>query len=218
MRAHPELASADVVGRVLLQDALLPVDAYVAGPTEAAYLRQLVPAHAVLGLASPAVVARPSAVWLEARAAAALVDAGLSAKAVLAGAVPPPPPPARDDADATELLRWADVADAIRARREAEPGVGRALTEAARSLRAAADAHRRASNADAEVVATRRARAVAAVRPRGEPQERVLSPLSLVARHGLPAIRAVLDDLTRWTPTAARAGTVEVIELGGRDA
>jgi len=217
VRARPELASADVVGRVLLQDALLPVDAYVAGPTEAAYLRQLAPAHAVLGLASPAVVARPSAVWLEGRAAAALVDAGLSAKAVLAGDLPPPPPPAPDDADTTELLRLAAAADAVHARREAEAGVGRALTDAARSLRAAAEAHRRARHAGAEVAAARRARAVAAVMPRGEPQERVLSPLSLVARHGLPAVRAVLDDLARWAPTAARAGTVDVVELGGRE-
>lgn len=215
VRSAPHLASADVVGRVLLQDALLPVDAYVAGPTEAAYLRQVAPAHAVLGVPAPSVVARPSAAWLDARAAAALVAAGLTPDAVLAGATPAPAPALADDADATRLRALADEAEAVRARREAEPGIGRALADAARSLRAAADAHVRALGAAGELVVARAAKAVAALRPRGEPQERVLSPLSLVARHGLAAVRAACADLDRWAPAGGTAGPVRLVTLDG---
>ena len=214
VRSSPHLASADVVGRVLLQDALLPVEAYVAGPTEAAYLRQLAPAHAVLGLPAPAVVARPSAAWLDARAAAALADAGLTVDAALAGAVPAPPPPLADDADATRLRALADEAEAVRARLEAEPGVQRALTEATRALRTAADAHVRAAGAAGELVVARATKAATALRPRGVPQERALSPLSLIARHGLDAVRAACADLDRWAPTSGTAGPVRVVTLG----
>jgi hypothetical protein len=56
---------------------------------------------------------------------------------------------------------------------------------------------------------------VAALRPRGEPQERVLSPLSLVARHGLDEVRAAWADLDRWAPSADAPGPVRVVTLGG---
>ncbi len=213
VRSSPHLASADVVGRVLLQDALLPVDAYVAGPTEAAYLRQVAPAHAVLGIQAPSILSRPSAAWLDARAAAALTDAGLTVDAVLAGATPPPAPTPADDADAAQLRALAAAAEAVRVRREAEPGVPRALADAVRSLHAAADAHVRATGAAGELVVARATKAVAALRPRGVPQERVLSPLSLVARHGLDAVRAACGDLDRWAPTAGAVGPVRVVTL-----
>ena len=138
--ARPELASADVVGRVLLQDALLPVDAYVAGPTEAKYVAQIEPAHAVFGIAAPAIVARPSAAWSEREEVDAIRAAGIDPATVVA------------------------------------PQLGSASGERVvplESLRAAF-------------------RALEALRPRNKPQERVLSPLSIVARHGVDALRAGL--------------------------
>src|SRR5204863_8040962 len=38
---HPALASADAIGRLFVQDALLPVVALVGGPTELAYWAQV---------------------------------------------------------------------------------------------------------------------------------------------------------------------------------
>lgn len=196
LERDPSLGSADVVGRVLLQDALLPVVAQVAGPTEAAYLAAVAPAHAVLGLGAPEVVARPSGAWADERALAALAEAGLDVRAVARGA---PVPAAAlevatpDDDEAAALRRTADEVEAVLARLSREPGVAHALGGAVRGLRDAAEAHRRALGADAERAVARRRRAVEALRPRGRAQERVLSPVSIVARRGVEGVRQGLE-------------------------
>jgi hypothetical protein len=183
---------------------MLPVDAYVAGPTEAAYLAQVGPAHAILGIATPEVVARPSATWIDEAALAALGEAGLDAAAVAEGAPVPKiaDPPSPSDADSEALRRRADDVEALRARLGHEPGVGHGLSAAAKGLRSAADAHDAAHRSrlggtdGAGRLSSRVARAVELLRPRGQPQERVLSPLSLVARHGVDALRRGLAELS----------------------
>lgn len=205
VRAAPARASADVVGRVLLQDALFPVVAIVAGPTEAAYLAQVAPAHDVLGLPAPEVRPRPSAAWLDPRAVAALEAAGVAPSAVVEGA-PVPAVAAADagtapaDPDVARLLAAAADAEALRDRWSAAPGAARALSDAGRALRAAADAWRRAGEAETAREASRRARAAELLRPRGRPQERTLCLVGLLARHGLPAVRAEAAALDRWRP------------------
>jgi len=56
--------SANVSLRVLLQNRVLPVAAFVAGPAERLYQAQLRPLHEAFAVAHPAVVARPSATVL----------------------------------------------------------------------------------------------------------------------------------------------------------
>src|SRR5205085_4798720 len=64
VESEPTLASGDVVGRLAVQNALLPVVAMVAGPAELAYAAQAAPGlEAALGTRFPAVVPRPSATW-----------------------------------------------------------------------------------------------------------------------------------------------------------
>jgi bacillithiol biosynthesis cysteine-adding enzyme BshC len=196
VRARPELASGDVVGRVLVQNALLPVAAQVAGPAEIAYLAQVRPAHALLGVHFPVVVPRPRATWVEARVDRDLAALGLTSAAVLDGAEPPPaPPPSSPLGDEVGSIqrRLAGLAG------EAEdPETKNVLS----SLAEHADrAGRRLGEIDEQrrgLGRSRFERARASLLPRGRPQERVLSPVSIVARHGVERLReglALLDPL-----------------------
>lgn len=226
VREAPHLASADVVGRVLLQDALLPVEAVVAGPSEAAYLAQTAGAHRVLGLAMPAIVARPSAAWVDARSVEALRAVGLSPEAVLDGATGPEagtpaggpsPAPAGDEVE-RRLAALAEEMTAVLAdlagSGDRERETRRALEAARRTLDGARDVRRRGRE-DARAQALRRVhRAVALLRPRGRPQERVLSPLAIVSRHGLVALRRHTDDLASWRATTDDAGPRVVVVAG----
>ena len=203
--AHPELASGDVVGRVFVQDLLLPVVASVLGPAEAAYHEQVRAAFDALSLPFPAVVARPTATWVDAKTRESLERLGVSLDAAVAGTAVLPPPPAEVDPleVAADDLRVRVRALAAETRRafDASGGGGeppvleRALGPVERELDKAIKAHRDDREARAGRGRGRFERALSAVRPKGQPQERILSPVSLVARHGLDALRAGLDTL-----------------------
>jgi uncharacterized protein YllA (UPF0747 family) len=197
---EPHLASGDVVGRVFVQDAVLPVLAYVAGPTEAAYLAQVRAAHDAVGARFPLVVPRPRATWLEAKVAKTLEAFGRSVADVLAGNEPPPPVPgapdavsARVEATRRELAaaaeRFRDVPTVASALREGVEAIDRAWREVVEEREVASGRGR-----------ARWARAVASLAPSGGPQERTLSPLSLVARHGLDVLREGLASLDPLAP------------------
>src|SRR5205823_14544612 len=87
VEAEPALVSGDVVGRLAVQNALLPVVAMVAGPAEAAYCAQAARALEASGAPLPAIVPRPSATWVEPRAEEALAAFHVSLADVLAGRV-----------------------------------------------------------------------------------------------------------------------------------
>ncbi len=56
--------SANAALRPLLQDAVLPVAAYVAGPTERVYWAQVRPLHEAFHIPFPSVAPRPTATML----------------------------------------------------------------------------------------------------------------------------------------------------------
>jgi bacillithiol biosynthesis cysteine-adding enzyme BshC len=68
-RTTPGLFSPNVLLRPLVQDRLFPTAAYVAGPSELAYLGQLGGVYAAFGIPMPLVVPRASATLLDAAAA-----------------------------------------------------------------------------------------------------------------------------------------------------
>ncbi len=197
-QAEPLLFSADVVGRVFVQNQTLPVVAYLGGPTELGYLAQVAAADRALARRTPLAVPRPSATWVDARTLEAAASFGLTLEQVLAGAGPGP---RRAHPGVERFL--AGVREALETKRREAGFLVEGGANGARRLRGALDrlmgAWERAVpeihagyESDDQVDAGRWARVQALVLPRGRPQERTLSILSLLARYGLEAVRAGL--------------------------
>lgn len=186
--------SAGVALRPLLQDAVLPAAAYVAGPHEAGYLAELGPAYAAFGIEPSRVEARPTATLLEPRAAKA--RAALGAGAGLFDAPPAAakagPAAAETRALGEELLRRLD---ALAAPHAEDPAVKSGLEKTASKIRESLEAFSgRLDAARARREETREARArrlSSLVLPAGELQERIVSPLYFEALFG-PGFPAAL--------------------------
>lgn len=202
---EPWRASPDVAGRVWLQDAILPVLAYVAGPTELAYQAQMAAAAREAGERFPLALPRPSAVWVDERAQEAAAAFGRSLEHVLAGASP-------SGAVAGEEVRahLAALEQEMRRRTEALralPGLGpqsaraaeQALARAHEGLARARAQVEAALDDEAGVSAGRWTRLCSLVRPRGRAQERTLSWISPLARYGRAA---ALEGLQALEPRA----------------
>jgi len=69
LEREPRLWSPGALLRPLVQDALLPTAAYVAGPAEIAYHAQIAPAYAHFGVPRPSLLPRPSLTLVEAQQA-----------------------------------------------------------------------------------------------------------------------------------------------------
>ncbi|MBX2992743.1 MAG: bacillithiol biosynthesis cysteine-adding enzyme BshC [Bacteroidetes bacterium] len=76
-RETPELLSANVILRPIIQDVLLPTVAYVAGPSEVAYHAQIKPVYEFFDVAQPIVYPRASASFVEERLLRAMEKYGL---------------------------------------------------------------------------------------------------------------------------------------------
>ena len=199
---HPLRGSGNVVGRVFVQNQSLPVLAYVAGPTEIAYHAQLRAAHEAVGRWFPQPVPRPEATWIDRKGGETLEAFGLDVAAMLGGASPSVE--ASDaEAEIAAFEAWLAGAPDAAAPLTARGGQGgaavrRALDRLRAAWEKAAPGVRAAFQADEGVGRARWQRAVDLLVPRGRPQERLLSPLSLIARHGVEPVRqglTLLDPL-----------------------
>ena len=200
----PERVSPNVVLRPLVQDTLLPTAVYVAGPGEAAYYAQLAPVYARFGVPMPAVVPRLSLTLVEPGVRKTLDRYGLSVPDVggdvqalwkrlalsasdldLDGTFSR----ARTDAErlADEMERVAGHVD------ESLDGAAGAFRQAVRHAlgRLETKTVRVEKRRHTDILA-RVERARAALWPAGALQERALSPLQIVARHGIGALPAVV--------------------------
>jgi len=195
-RESPALLSPDVVMRPVMQDALLPTAAYVAGPGELAYFAQLGGVYDRFGVPMPIVALRASFTLVEPSIRRVLDVLGVGFAELAGDPVALQTDIAlRDGAPALgDSLREADakVEDALAGARAAVEALDRSLGTAAGAalarsrhalatlrLKAERVARRRADDSAARV-----ARVLAALRPAGAPQERVLSALGLYARYG----------------------------------
>jgi bacillithiol biosynthesis cysteine-adding enzyme BshC len=211
LEADPGPWSAGALLRPLVQDAMLPTAAYVGGPAEIAYHAQIAPSYAHFGIPRPVLLPRPSLTLVEPSQARTL-DAERLALGDLAF-----------DPEAL-VSRWAredypDVEAAFARTREAieremggveetlaahDPTLGAAAASArGRALHQVEGLHEKALRAlkkRDQGRAERLRRTRDALFPGGSLQERGLSLVGVVGRHGLPlvgSLEALLDPFAR---------------------
>lgn len=191
----------NVVLRPVVERAILPTVAYVAGPGELAYFAQVSSVAEALGQPSPLAVPRWSALILEPHVRELLRRHGLTPDDLADAHAPERaladerlPEPVR-----AALAELRDAVDAVAARLTAlpEPLVPESVPEGAVSAmshrldrlerRYRAAVRRRESRAFDELRTLR-----GAIRPAGVRQERALNLLPLLARHGLGLFDAML--------------------------
>jgi bacillithiol biosynthesis cysteine-adding enzyme BshC len=198
----PDAWSAGALLRPLVQDAALPVAAYVGGWGELAYHAELPPLRAQAGLPATPFVPRLSATLVDAETRRSLQRLELEVADVLAGRADADEDAAGAGAPVAADLRAiaARAADELRARHgalaELDPGLGVQAKRTAKQLvdlvdKLAEKADRVHRNQHGK--GRRHQRRVASLLlPRGEPQERVLGTVELVARHGTDWIGELL--------------------------
>jgi uncharacterized protein YllA (UPF0747 family) len=192
--------SAGVALRPLLQDAVLPACAYLAGPHEAGYLAELGPAYAAFGIEAAAVLARPTATLLEPRAVRGLGMLG-SAEAIFAGAGRGRAGEAGALARRLEGLRvrLGEELESAAGELAADPAVRSGLERTSAKIREALDAFgARLEAAEGRREDTREGRLRrldSLVLPAGELQERVVTPLYYEALLGAGALGRIADEV-----------------------
>lgn len=208
LRATPERLSANVLLRPVVEAHLFPTVAYVGGPAELAYLRQVVPLFAHLAVPRPVPTPRLSGFVVEAKVDKTLERLGLAPgelgrpEGELASALAREALPA-DAVEALAALRgglesgYAAVREAaIRLERTLERPVETARNQA---LHGADEIEKRlvaALKRNNDTALQQLARAKANLFPSGKPQERVLTAATYLARHGRP-LMAMLHEAAR---------------------
>jgi bacillithiol synthase len=216
LRDDPEVLSANVLLRPVVEAAVLPTVAYVGGPAELAYLSLTGPLFAAFDVPRPARVPRLSGLLLDERTTKTLAKLDLQAAAL-----------ARPEADlvrdvAREALPGSAVAalaalraslsDGYAALQREVAAVDRTLerpVETARNqaLAATQDVEKRllaAQKRTSETAIQQVTRARTALYPDGRPQERVYTVGSFIARHG--------DEVLAVLAAAARAHARQLLE------
>jgi uncharacterized protein YllA (UPF0747 family) len=194
----------------VVEHEILPTVAYVAGPGELAYFAQVGPVASTLSLDEPIAVPRWSCTLIEPQVEQLMRRLDATERDLLPeGALESRLARAALDADATAALaRLRETLAALpeSMRRSAEAlDLERAVQGAAGAMRHRADrlerrllaAVKRRETSLMSDVATLRA----FLRPRGKPQERVLNPIPILARHGL----SLLDEMCAAAGPHARS-------------
>ncbi|MFB3818466.1 MAG: bacillithiol biosynthesis cysteine-adding enzyme BshC [Candidatus Methylomirabilales bacterium] len=219
-REEPERLSPNVALRPIVQDALFPTLAYVAGPGELSYFAQLRPVYEAFGVPMPLILPRASFTLLEPRPAQLLEKFRLAlpdlvrepeqlASQVLRAQLPP-------DLDATLARARAGVDELFREVGEAvaavDPTLRATVGQSAGHIKGHLDQLQKkavqALKRREEETRTQVQRLRQALMPGGRPQERVLPALPYLARHGtvlLDAVHAAIHG-PGWTHQLLRLG------------
>ncbi len=205
----PTRLSANVLLRPVLESALVPTVAYVAGPAELRYLALTEPLYDVLKVPRQQPVPRWSGLLIEPRVTRVLKKQGVGLdELVVEGAL---------ESNIARRAFPAGTEDALRALMQAieqrYPPVIRAAAAIDPTLEARADGARRRALFEAEALekkliqhAKKRERteieqivlARTSVRPHGKPQERVISLSGFLARYGPMVLEELADHIARW--------------------
>lgn len=207
----PERLSPNVLLRPVIEAALLPTVAYAGGPAELKYLPEAGPLYRALGVAPQAPVPRWSGVIVEARVEKLMERYGLDLAAfdgkpgeLEARLVRHELPPETVTTLAT--LRQSLEEHYARLRESAvklDPTLERTVESARNAALAGTQAVEKKLVAslkrlEGETLVRQIARARAAVYPRGQPQERVLTLASFLIRYGPGLVDALAQEVARW--------------------
>jgi bacillithiol biosynthesis cysteine-adding enzyme BshC len=209
LRNEPTRFSANVLLRPVLESALLPTVAYVAGPGELKYLELAAPLYEALGVFRQVPVPRWSGLLVEPRVTRLLNKYGISIEELLTDGslerrIARQSFPEGTDAALARLRQTVDESygPVIRAAAAIDPTMERPADAARRQALFAVDelekkliqhARRRESVELSQV-----ARARLSVRPHGKPQERVLTMSGFLARYGDSVLTGLADHIARW--------------------
>jgi bacillithiol biosynthesis cysteine-adding enzyme BshC len=201
--SSPELLSANVLLRPVVEAAVFPTVAYFGGPGELAYLEQADPLFALLGIPQPARLPRLSGLLIESKVDKVLEkyqlaiadlarDAGGLASQVARASLPAGAVGALAELRGSISERYAALqAEAMKMDRMLERPLtnlrNQALVGSEKAERKLVRALKRQSDEMLQQVM----RARNQLYPDGHPQERTISAVSFLARHG----RAVLDQV-----------------------
>jgi len=194
LEEEPQRFSPGVVLRPVLQDICLPTVAYLGGPGERAYFRQLAPVYSFLGVQMPEILARPGLVLIEPKVARTAEKLGLdlteTAQALARGgdeakgaALRALSSPAGDELKAAVSSAAQEIEAALKSLQEITPGqavtVRRAIDKLRASLATPLEKLSEAAARDAEALSGQRRdqweRLTEALLPGGVFQERVLN-------------------------------------------
>jgi len=211
---QPGRLSPNVLLRPVVESALLPTVAYLAGPGELRYFALTPPVYDALGVPRQVPLPRWSGVLVEPKVDRALEKFGVSLEELLA-------PPGALEARLVRSHLPADALEALAAMRAAIEGGYDTLARRAEEVdptlvRPIHGARQQALNGILEVerklvqhLKKRQetelgqiARARAAVQPNGKPQERVLTVAPFLARHGPGLLAALGEEIERWYDAA----------------
>lgn len=206
---EPTRFSANVLLRPVLESALLPTVAYLAGPGELKYLELAAPLYEALGIVRQVPVPRWSGLLVEPRVTRMLNKHGIEIEELLADGslerrIARQSFPEGTDAALAELKNAIDTgfAPVIRAAAGIDPTMEKPADAARRQALYAVDklekklvqhARRREG---VELGQVRRARL--SISPNGKPQERVLTMPGFMARYGDSVLTGLADHIARW--------------------
>ncbi len=202
----PEHWSAGALLRPIVQDLALPSACYVGGLGELDYHAELADARAAVGLPRLPFVPRISATLVDPETRTALERSGLDLRTVLAGrgelqaddaGIPTPEAITRMRASARAaaqlLLQHEDELAAIDP--SFGPNLHRAASQVQSLIEKLCEKAQRVHDNRAGKGARHLRRLANTLRPRGEPQERVLGPFQFTARFGRAWIDALYEEL-----------------------
>ena len=208
--AHPGALSSSALLRPMVQDALLPNAAYVAGPGELAYFAQIAPLYPSLGLPEPMVMPRARLRVQDERSAGWLAEVALSADAVRSPQRTAEALTAASSVGDTESLRQRLLGPLLAELEVLRPvltaldgGLDKPLNHAAHNVTDTLDKlvgriARSVANHD-QVRLQRLERLRQLLWPDDQPQERAYGPAWFLARFGPePLLEAVQAACARW--------------------
>jgi len=208
----PERLSPNVLLRPVVEAALLPTVAYAAGPAELGYLPDAAPLYETLGVTRQAPVPRWSGVIVDGRVAKLMERYGLDLAAFDGKPGELEARLVRDELPPETVATLAALRSGIeeqygrltRSVVQIDPTLERTVESARHAALAGAQTIEKKLVAslkrlEGETLVRQITRARAAVYPRGQPQERVLTLASFLIRYGPDLLDALGQEVARWT-------------------